>query len=109
MRYRILAPIFDGSSRHEAGEIVDMPDSFVPSGACEPLDVEAVAAFHRVGPQIAPLIRMQWDNLPMSTYPRTVWKRVDPKDSTMWKLTGLGSALPAVKWTSDADRLNSLP
>ena len=107
MKYRILAPIFDGARRYEAGEVVDMPDTFIPSGACEPLDAAAAQRFFDQGPQPCPLVRQQWDNLIVTQYPRTIWKRVDPKDSTMWKLTGLGEHLGAVKWKSDADPLNS--
>jgi hypothetical protein len=98
-RYRILSPIFDGGSRYEAGQVVDMPSTFIPSGACEPLDAEAVQAFWNAGPQLCPLVRQQWENLLVTRYPATHWHQVDPKDNTMWKLTGLGAALGSRKAT----------
>jgi hypothetical protein len=97
-RYRILAPIFDGASRYEAGQIVDMPSSFVPSGACEPLDAEAAQAFFNAGPQPLGLVRQQWDHIPITTYPTTYWRCVDATEN-IWALTGLGASLGSRKAT----------
>jgi len=98
MRYRILSPIFDGSSRYEAGQIVDMPSSFVPPGCVEPLDAEATQAFFDAGPQPLGLVRQQWDDLILTRYPSVYWRLVNATEN-LWALTGRGSDLGVVKAT----------
>jgi hypothetical protein len=107
MRFRFLAPVY-ADRRYEAVEICEMPATFVPPAACEPLDSAALNAFYAQGPQVVPLTMMRWSDIPMSTMPVTYWTRVDPTDNALWKLTGLGSAMPPVRWTSQADP-GSLP
>jgi len=98
VRYRILSAIFDGNSRYEAGQIVEMPASFVSSGACEPLDDEAVRAFWEAGPQPLGLVRQQWDHLILTRYPSVYWRLVDATEN-LWALTGRGSDLGVAKAT----------
>ena len=37
--------------------------NFQPTGACDPLDAPAVAAFYAMGPQLRALIRQQWTGI----------------------------------------------
>ena len=50
-----------------------LPVNFQPTGACEPLDAPAVAAFYAMGPQLRALIRQQWAGIPVGARPVTYW------------------------------------
>jgi hypothetical protein len=95
MRFRWLQAGYVDGRRYEAGEIVEMPSTFVPPGACEPLDVEAVAAYFAAGPQPIGLIRQEKSDILLHRYPATYW--VQSGDE--WRLCGLGSSLGTKKAT----------
>jgi hypothetical protein len=63
-----------------AGTVVTMPDNWVPSGNCEPLDQAALTAFINAGPQQLGLVRQQWSGQ-FVTPPKTYWK---PATSGIW-------------------------
>jgi hypothetical protein len=104
-QYRFLQDAYVNGGYFQAGLVTAMPPDWVPGPYVEPLDAEAVVAFHRAGPQLTPPIRQQWSDVLITTYPATYWKPVDPQRE-FWELTGLGRGLGAVKWASDADPLN---
>jgi hypothetical protein len=108
-KYRWLEAGFGPDAcRYEAGQVVELPDTWRPNGSVEPLDAEAAQAFFNAGPQLTPLVRQQWENLLVTRGPATYWKPVDAAKET-WELTGLGRGLGTRRWVSNADRLNSLP
>ena len=61
-----------------------MPVNFQPTGACDPLDAPAVAAFYAMGPQLRALIRQQWVGLPRQPNPsRTGYQiQIQPNPAT---------------------------
>lgn len=56
MKFRFLTPHHLNDRVWAAGETAEVPADFVPSGACEPMDAEAVTAFYAVGPQPTPAV-----------------------------------------------------
>jgi hypothetical protein len=87
MKFRFLQDHWvDGSRVVPAGTIEDLPLSFQPSGAMEPLDQDALSAFYRAGPMHCRIHVTQ-------NVPATYW-RLDPATRT-YQLTGLGAGLPA--------------
>ena len=101
-RYRFLQDAYIGERHYLAGTFAEMPTDWVPAGYVEPMDVEAVAAFFAAGPQPTPLVRQQWDNILITTYPATYWRSLSGGNC---QLTGLGSGLGVVK----SDRRVELP
>lgn len=87
MRFRFLVP-HHLDRIYAAGEIADVPASFVPSGGVEPMDAEATATFHALGPQPLPGFRVP--------APRTRWvsDAIPGSQHRRWRLTGLGAHLP---------------
>jgi hypothetical protein len=90
-RWRILNDIYVGGIYYTAGELVDLPREWVPTGAVEPLDNDALDAFYAAGPQQPDLIRPRWTN-DNAQLPRTYWRQIP--GSPRWTLTGLGVDLP---------------
>jgi hypothetical protein len=90
MRFRFLVP-HHLDRIYPAGEIAEVPASFVPNGACEPMDLEALAAFHALGPQPTPAV---FNGLRVSA-PKTRWiaSAIPGSPHRRWKLTGLGQDL----------------
>jgi hypothetical protein len=85
MRFRFLQDhLVEGSRIVTAGAIEEMGADFVPTGACEALDADALSAVYRAGPQI-PRVH------PTQNVPQTFWLW-DPAIKR-WRLTGLGSGL----------------
>jgi hypothetical protein len=103
MRFRFLADCYVGGHYFQAGNVAEMPASFIPPAACEPLDAEAAQAFFDAGPQITPLCRQQWSDRIITNYPTTYWRPTDAAKEN-WELTGLGRGLGVKRWTSDADK-----
>jgi hypothetical protein len=101
MRFRFLQPAYINGRLYEVGEVSEMSNDFIPPAACEPLDAAGALAMWKAGPQVMGLQRQVWFGVPMPV-PQTYWKPIDAAQE-MWRLVGLGSDLPAVKWTSDAD------
>ena len=95
MRIRWLQARYVGERRYEAGEVVDMPSTFVPPGACEPLDAEATAAYFAAGPQPCGLIRQEKAGILLTRFPSTYWVQ----SGDQWRLTGLGAGLGTKKAT----------
>jgi hypothetical protein len=98
-QYRLLSDHWIGELYLPAGTVAStadgtLPVDWVPSGAVEPLDGAAVAAFHAAGPQITPLVRAQWSGVPVFA-PVTSWRQIP--GGRMFQLTGLGSGLAAVE------------
>ena len=86
-----------GSVVTDTGHGAQLPNGFVPTSYCDPLDADAVTKFYNAGPQIPRLIRAQWTGVPVGP-PVTYWKP-DPNaspgnPSRQYVLTGLGAALP---------------
>jgi len=102
MRFRFLQDCLVGGHYFQAGTVAELPTSFVPPAACEPLDAEAARAFFDAGPQPCPLVRQQWSDVLITQYPATYWQRVGKGE---FQLTGLGAALGVVK----CDRQVELP
>jgi hypothetical protein len=103
--YRFLQDHSVGGIYYQAGTIAStvdvggtLPVNWPPTGACDPLDAPAVAAFYQMGPQLGALIRQQWVGLPV-TAGVTRWV-VNPQPTLPgnpgreYVLTGLGSGLP---------------
>jgi hypothetical protein len=88
MKFRMLSDHYINDRIFSAGEVAEMPSDWKPSGQCEPLDSEAVAAFHAMGPQQLGAIRVG--------LPKTHWLGTPMGAITKWQLTGLGSAMPAI-------------
>jgi hypothetical protein len=85
MRFRFLENhLVEGSRIVPAGAVEELPLSFQPSGAMEPLDQDALSAFYRIGPQI-PRVHITVDP------PLTRWEWVPA--IKRWRLTGLGQNL----------------
>jgi hypothetical protein len=93
-RFRILNDMYVEGIHRSAGEIVDLPQDWIPNAAVEPLDSDALASFYRAGPQTPDLIRPHWthDNVQL---PATFWVQV-PGEPVRWKLTGLGANKPPI-------------
>jgi hypothetical protein len=103
--YRFLQDHSVGGAYYQAGTIAStadvggtLPVNFQPTGACEPLDAPAVAAFYAMGPQLRALIRQQWVGLPVAK-PFTYWipnpNPTQPGNTGReYVLTGLGAGLP---------------
>jgi hypothetical protein len=99
--YRLLQDHFlPGGAYALAGSIVStvdvggtLPNGWV-SNAVDPLDASALQAFWAAGPQITPLVRQQWTNVPVLG-PVTYWRPV-PGSTNQWQLTGLGAGLAPI-------------
>jgi hypothetical protein len=91
--YRLLSDFYNNGAYSLAGDIITMPDNFVPSAAMDPLDTPGVNALHAAGPQTAGLIRQQWVGVPVNP-PVTYWKKIP--GGRMWQLSGLGANLPPI-------------
>jgi hypothetical protein len=77
--YRFLQDHSISGAYYQAGTVAStadvggtLPVNFQPTGACEPLDAPAVAAFYAMGPQLRALIRQQWVGLAVAK-PVTYW------------------------------------
>jgi hypothetical protein len=102
--YRFLQDHSISGAYYQAGTVAStadvggtLPVNFQPTGACEPLDAPAVAAFYAMGPQLRALIRQQWVGLPVAK-PVTYWipnpTPTQPGNSAReYVLTGLGAGL----------------
>jgi hypothetical protein len=90
MRFRFLVP-HHLDRIYEAGETAEVPASFVPNSGCEPMDAEAVATFHALGPQ-APLAVHNGFRV---SAPKTRWvsEAIPGTPHRRWRLTGLGENL----------------
>jgi hypothetical protein len=95
-RYRFLEAHYIAGARVIPAGVVEttvdeggiLPTSFVPDGACEPMDRTAIEAFYRAGPahcRIHPTVNV----------PTTYWL-LNPATKE-WSLTGLGADLPPKK------------
>lgn len=96
--YRALQDISLGASWPyiTAGQILtdtgpkpNIPKGWRPPGGVDPLDQEAVLAFHAMGPQLPGMVRVargvtRWEPRPNPTHPR----------AREYVLTGLGAGLP---------------
>jgi hypothetical protein len=102
MKFRWLQAGYVDGCYYEAGQIAEMPATFVPSGAVEPLDPEGARAFWNAGPSPLGLVRQQWSHLLLQTYPTTYWKQIN-KDE--FQLTGLGASLGPKKATRSMEVL----
>jgi len=87
-RYRWLQAGYVGGAYFEPGEIATLPDTFVPGPACEPLDEPAIAAFHRAGPQLCPLVVQRWFGMPIDHHPKIYWKQIGPAFHKTYQLVG---------------------
>jgi hypothetical protein len=104
-QYRFLQDHSVGGVYYQAGTSAStadvggsLPVNWQPTGASEPLDAPAVAAFYAMGPQLGALIRQQWVGLPVAK-PVTYWipnpNPTFPGNSAReYVLTGLGAGLP---------------
>ena len=97
--YRFLADHYTDGGFVQAGSIAStadvggiLPSDFKPTGACDPLDQPALAAFYAMGPQVGWPIRQQWAGIGVSPAV-TRWVLADP-NSRAYVLTGLGAGLP---------------
>jgi hypothetical protein len=85
MRFRFLQDHWvEGARIIPAGAVEDLPLSFQPSGAMEPLDQDALSAFYRAGVQL-PRVHLTVNP------PITAWRQI-PGTKT-YQLTGLGAGL----------------
>jgi hypothetical protein len=92
-QYRLLSDFYNNGAYFNAGDVITLPDNFVPSAVFEPLDSAAVTAFYAAGPQPGPLVRAQWVNNPVSM-PATYWRQIP--GGRFWRLTGLGAGLAPI-------------
>jgi len=100
-QYRALQDLYLNGAYVSAGDIITLPNNFVPSAALDPLDASALSAFYAAGPQATPLVRQQWSTVavtPAVTYWRATSLPAVPGASgaTSWQLTRLGANLPAI-------------
>ena len=79
--YRFLQDHSISGAYYQAGTVAStadvggtLPVNFQPTGACEPLDAPAVAAFYAMGPQLRALIRQQWTGIPWPDPLPTGWR-----------------------------------
>ena len=107
-QYRLLCPHYINGVVMVADDIVtegvDVPNGWVPTLACDPLNTNAVNAFYAAGPRNAAheanstfggAIWGTWRNgAPPPAPAMTFWQRVAGQQY-LWKLSGLGAALPA--------------
>jgi hypothetical protein len=90
MKFRFLVP-HHLDRIYAAGEVAEVPADFVPSGQVEPLDQEALATFHALGPQTMGYV---FNGFRVAA-PKTRWVS-DPIEGSVhrrWRLTGLGAHL----------------
>jgi hypothetical protein len=90
--YRVMSPIFVNGRLIEAGQVVSdtglgalLPANFVPSGACDPMDADAIQKFWNVGPR-----EMDWANASVT---QGTWGTQGGR----W--TGVTIAPPTIYWT----------
>jgi hypothetical protein len=105
-QYRFLSDHWIGGQYYPAGTTAStadviggsLPVGWVPSGAVDPIDAPALAAFFNAGPQ-GPLnpVRTQFTGIDVVP-PITAWKPVagTATPTRTYRLTGLGAALPPV-------------
>ena len=96
--YRFLADHYTEAGFVQAGSVAStadvggiLPTGWQPTGAVDPLDAPAVAAFYAMGPQVGWPIRQQWAGIGVSPAV-TRWISSNP-DSREFVLTGLGAGL----------------
>ena len=96
--YRFLADHYTGGGFIQAGSVAStadvggvLPAGWQPTGAVDPLDQPAVAAFYAMGPQVGWPVRQQWSGIGVSPAV-TRWVLTDPNNRE-YVLTGLGAGL----------------
>jgi hypothetical protein len=89
-QYRALQDCYIGGAYISAGDVVTLPNNFIPPGAVDPLDTPAVNAFFNAGPQLCGLIRPQWSTQFVAP-PVTRW--VSGPGANQVQLTGLGAGM----------------
>ena len=97
--YRFLADHYTDGGFVQAGSVAStadvggiLPAGWQPTGAVDPLDQAAVAAFYNQGPQVGWPVRQQWSGIGVSPAV-TRWVLVDPNSRT-YSLVGLGIGMP---------------
>ena len=87
-RYRWTQPGYAYGAYFDAGEIATLPNDFVPPAAAEPLDADAIAAYHRAGVQFAPPAQQRWTFKPVNEHRRIYWRQVAPAFNRTFVLNG---------------------
>jgi hypothetical protein len=87
--YRFLSDHNVNGVMYEAGSVHEMPETFIPSGLCEPMNADAALIFWRAGPQPTPYIFNGLRVAPPKTYWK--WEVIPGCNYRRWSLTGLGA------------------
>jgi len=90
-KYRLLGDVYTTGAHLLAGQIVNMPNDWIPPGCVDPIDADAVQSYWNAGVQISgPTIQRF---VPLQQNPKIYWQPVGRPIDRYYQLTGAGAAL----------------